>query len=246
MDAFNNDLFRQMMLSGAMGPTPPGGGTPGAAGMGLGGGMQDPFAAAAADNPVLKALLEQIGGSENLFAPLKAGQANGAGGPLPQMTTQQPAATESKLVHLWKVAHALFALALGICIAFSTTFSGSKFERERAVLVASQRASGDWASGLDDELDLEAEWIKKTFWIWAAAEAMLLSARFLLFDNAAGAGGVGLGGGMVDGLLGAFLSPGLRGTIRVVMRYLRWILTIRADMAVVIFVLGISSWYRGG
>jgi hypothetical protein len=141
---------------------------------------------------------------------------------------------------MWRVAHALFALALGVCIVLSTAFSGTRHEREQAALASLQRADADWAGQMDQQ-DIESVWVGKVFWAWAAAEAMLLTGRFLLDSGSSGSGF----GASVGQMMGAIVGPGVVAGASVAMRYVRWILAVRADLAVVVFVLGLGACLRG-
>src|SRR5271167_5075589 len=68
--------------------------------------------------------------------------------------------------YLWRIVHAVFALALGLYIAFTAEFTGTKLERDLSVL---KNASGrGWGQSSI-----------RFFYIFATAEILLQSSRFL-------------------------------------------------------------------
>ncbi|CAI4212482.1 unnamed protein product [Parascedosporium putredinis] len=96
---------------------------------------------------------------------LAGGGLNGAGNPFAQMAPgMQPAPAQpaSKASSIWRILHALFAISLGLYVALSTPFRGTKEERE--LIVA----------------DAVSEESKRFFWIFASVEAMLLTTRFFV------------------------------------------------------------------
>lgn len=133
----------------------------------------------------------------------------------PQVPQQQP---PSKASSVWRILHALFALSLGLYVALSTPFSGTLPEREASV-----------------EAALETP--PNFFYIFASVEALLLTTRFFVDDARHGPSGI------IGTVLG-FLPPRTAGYIRVVMRYGQVFTTVRSDLLVCVFVLGVASLWR--
>jgi hypothetical protein len=127
----------------------------------------------------------------------------------------QPAQTD-KYAYLWRIVHALFALGLGLYVALSSNFTGSKVARDL----------GDGISGL------------QTFYIFATAEAMLQGTRFMLEKGRAPPPGI-------LGMVLQFLPEPWNGYMRWVLRYSSIWQTTSADVMVCLFVLGTFSWWRG-
>ena len=131
---------------------------------------------------------------------------------------QPPAQPTSLQSSIWRILHALFALSLGFYVALSTPFAGTLSEREAS------------------PSDTTTQNIN-FFYIFASAEALLLTTRFLL-DS---------GKHAPSGLLGTvvrFLPPQTAGYIKVVLRYGQIFATVRADLLVCVFVLGVAGLWR--
>ena len=127
----------------------------------------------------------------------------------------QPTTPQSSI---WRIVHALFALSLGLYVALSTPFAGTLSEREAST-------EDTTAQNLN------------FFYIFASAEAVLLTTRFLLD------GGKHVPSGLLGTVLG-FLPPQTAGYIRVVMRYGQVFATVRSDLLVCVFVLGVAGLWR--
>jgi hypothetical protein len=217
--------LRQMML-GFEGPGPgmgdfPGGDDPmmkmlqqmmmGGGGPGGPGGMPNPFAAAGGGG----------GDGTNPFAGMMPPGFPGA---------QQQAVIPDRYSAIWRLLHTAVALGLGLYIAIMTGFAGTKLERDglgvkRALAVEDGSQTFDYT---------------RFFWLFATAEAVLLSTRYF-FDRAMGAP---LGGGMISMVMG-FLPQPYKGYVEIAMRYGRIFSTVRSDVMMCVFVLGITSWLRG-
>lgn len=188
----------------------PGMGMPGMDGMGPGGG---------ADDPMMK-MLQQMMGS--------MGEGPGGMPTIPGMPGAPAATASDQYAYLWRIIHALFAVGLGIYIAFSTTFSGTKIERERSAL------------GLtipEHSMNLSPGSVK-FFWIFATAELLLQSSRFFMEKGRLQQGGIM---GMVMG----FLPEPWKGYVALISRYSRIWTTLTGDAMVCVFVLGVCAWLRG-
>lgn len=214
--------LRQMMLGfdrPAGGPTAP---NPFAAMMGMPGGGGE--GAPDAEDPMMKMISQMMGG---------AGGPGGGGMPNPfaAMNGQpQPAgaapATDTYAA-IWRVLHFIVAMGLGLYIVLLTQFTGTKLARERGAFAATT------ASSEEDVADLR----KYFFWAFATAESVLLTSRFFLDKGRAPPSGfVQMAIGILPGQWKSVANNG--------MRYLSIFSTIRQDMLVCVFVLGVSSLIR--
>lgn len=208
----SDDALRQMML----------GMDPAAAGSQ---GQQNPFAGmpGAEDDPIMKMMSQMMGG--------------GAGGPggspfpgmggmpgmpgMPGMMQQQTKALDPYTA-LWRLLHAIVALGLGLYIVMLTPFTGTKVERDRAAI---------------SEIHENEERKRLFFWVFATAEACLLTTRFFLDKGREPPTGI------VWQVTG-FLPEPLKGYVQNVMRYGQIFSTVRADILACMFVLGVCSWWR--
>jgi hypothetical protein len=220
----NDAALRQMMLGFDPTGTPPNqnanpfagfpgmGGMPGMDGAGMGG--------PAADDPIMKMMQQMMGG----------GLGEGAGGmpTFPGMPGQEPAAAGDPYAYIWRIVHAVFALGLGLYIAFMTPFTGSKLARELP----------DYAPfGEEGDMGLSAASVH-FFWIFATAEVVLQTSRFFFERGQVQAGGI-------IGMIMGFLPEPYKGYLAMVTRYGRIWTTVTADVFVLIFVLGVCAWWRG-
>jgi len=209
----SQDQLRQMMLNfdpTAAGVSP---NAPGNAFLGGNGQQQQQQGPGAeGEEPMMQMLQQMMGGAGGGEGGLPPGLAAMLGG---QQQDQQPA--QDKYGYLWRIVHALFALALGVYITAATTFSGSHFSR---------------AESLDGEVGV------RFFWVFATAELVLQSSRFFMEKGKAPQAGL-LGG------LGAMLPEPYGGYVRVVNRYSVIYTTVVADAMVVVFVLGCVAWWKG-
>ena len=172
-----------------------------------------------ADDPMMKMLQQMMGGMPG----------EGAGGmpAFPGMPGQPlPTSAMDKYAYLWKVIHAVFALGLGLYIAFTTTFTGTRIERER---------SGLTMTAEDNEALSPAS--VHFFWIFATAEVLLQTTRFVSEKGRTQPAGVM---GMVMG----FLPEPYKGYLAWFSRYSRIWTTVSGDAMVCIFVLGVCAWLR--
>ncbi|PQE25411.1 GET complex subunit GET2 protein [Rutstroemia sp. NJR-2017a BBW] len=187
------------------GPAVGGGGFPG---MGMDG--QD----ASGSDPMMQLLQQMMGGG-----------AGGEGSSMPgfpgmNIQTQSAAAAANPSAYLWRIIHAIFALSLGLYIAFTTPFSGTKYERD---------------AGLLEELRTQ-----QFFYVFASVEVLLLSSRYFLEmgkDAGSGEGWVGM-------LMGVLPEP-WKGYLVLGRRYLGIWGTVSGDALVCVWVLGCCAWLRG-
>ena len=189
------------------------GGMPGMEGLDMGAGAED---------PMMKMLQQMMGGitGEGVDGmPAFAG--------VPAMPDQAGAGTS--YAYLWRIVHAVFALGLGLYIATLTTFTGSKRERE--------------SSGMSYMADNGAPSFGVTpasvhfFWIFATAEILLQTSRFLMEKGRAQQGGI-------LGMAMGFLPEPYKGYLALVTRYSRIWTTVSGDAMALVFVLGACAWWR--
>lgn len=231
----NDDALRELMLG--MDPasmrgngTPPVGpganpfaGFPGMEGLGGQPGEED---------PMMKLFQQMMGGG------IPGMDGAGAGGmpafpgmPGQEMPGSAAAVDVDPYAYLWRIVHAFLALSFGLYIALTTPFTGTKFEREsRAFRV---KIAEDGTSTLSSSSI-------HFFYIFATAEVLLQSSRFW-FEK-----GRGIGQGGILGTIQGFLPEPWRGYLSIARRYMRIWTTVSADAMVLVFVLGVCAWVRGG
>lgn len=218
--SLSEDQLRQMMLGfdqGNMSGPPPGMGGPGAG---------------AGEDPLMQMMNQMMAGG----GPGGAGFPPGGANPFANMPGMPPmpgmpgmpgqAAAPDSSTSLWRLIHALVALGLGLYIAILTPFTGTKVERQLEAL------------GTDTLADEMEHHKRLFFWVFATAEALLLSTRFFLLDK-----GRAAPSGMV-GMAVGFIPEPFKGYIMILMRYGQIFSTVRADILACMFVLGVCSWWR--
>lgn len=132
----------------------------------------------------------------------------------------QNARPKSSSAYLWRVVHAVFAVALAAYIALTGTFNGTKLSRAESV------------EGLNQGPNL--------FYLFATVELVLQTSRYFLEKGQ-------LGG---TGWLATIANSGLvpepyGGWVRVIGRYSVIWQTVVGDAMVVVFLLGLVAWWRG-
>lgn len=134
----------------------------------------------------------------------------------------QQSAPKTNSAYLWRIVHAIFAIALAAYIALTGTFNGSKLSR---------------AESLGDDGGFSAP---KLFYLFATFELMLQTSRYFLEK------GQLQGTGMLATIANSGLVPEpWGGYIRVVGRYSVIFQTVMGDAMTVVFVLGALAWWRG-
>ncbi|KAM0277916.1 hypothetical protein ACHAQH_005459 [Verticillium albo-atrum] len=238
-NALSDAQLRQMML-GFERPPPgsgPGGDAPPTD-------IQNAFAAMGAagdDDPMMKMLSQMMAGGG---FPGADGSTGGSPFPpgfpgmpgMPGMPGQAAQSTASSSAdYLWRVLHAIFALTLGLYIVATTHFSGSKAQRERTALALTYPTASDDAVG---EVNRMEEGREVFFWMFATAEALLITTRmFLLKGRPAEAG--------IAWTVAAFLPGPWKGWVETALRYGSVFTSVRRDILVCVFVLGVVAWVRG-
>lgn len=201
-----------------------------------------------AEDPMMKMLSQMLGGAngpggasafgsgaDNPFAQFAA--MSGAGGAQQSQQAQQQQAATSAVsdmyTAIWRVLHFILALGLGLYIAVGSSFTGSKVERERGAFAATATGTAD----VDAEEQL-AQMKKYFFWTFATAETTLLTSRFFLDRGRATPG-------MLN-IVMSFLPEGKwKMYLGTVLRYSQIFTTVRSDLMVCVFVLGVCAWLRG-
>ncbi|KAE8452808.1 hypothetical protein EG329_013080 [Mollisiaceae sp. DMI_Dod_QoI] len=217
----NDDALRQMMLGFDPSGTP---------GTGLGGAPPNPFAGLmggvdgmgdgpAADDPIMKMMQQMMGGMP--------GEGPQGMPSFPGMPGEPAAATGDPYAYVWRIVHAVFALGLGLYIAFTTTFTGTRIDRERSALGYSSAEEGVLKPAS-----------VHFFWIFATVEVLLQSSRFFLEKGRVQQGGI-------MGMITGFLPEPYKGYLTWFSRYSRIWTTVTGDAMVCVFVLGACAWWRG-
>ena len=149
------------------------------------------------------------------------------GGPMPGQQEQAQQASSS--AYIWRIIHALFSLGLGIYVALGSNFSGSAYARTHPP-----------ESSFADAAHLHHQTVgQRLFYLFATFEVLLQSSRYFLEK-----GQLAGSGWLVS--LGRLLPEPYGGYVRVVGRYSMIYTTVVADAMVVIFVLGLVAWWKGG
>ncbi|CAD0111353.1 unnamed protein product [Aureobasidium uvarum] len=137
-----------------------------------------------------------------------------------QRATQQQASPPTGSTYLWRIVHALFALALAMYIAASGTFNGSKFSRSASLQ--------------------ESDFGPRLFYIFATAEVVLQSSRYFMEKGRL------QGSGWLATIANSGLVPQpWSNYISMLGRYAVIWQTVVADAMVVVFVLGCLAWWNG-
>lgn len=124
--------------------------------------------------------------------------------------------------YAWRIAHALFALGLGVYMVFMTAFNGAEFSRRE-----------------DGEAVRNGVGIR-FFWAFATAQLVLQSTRYFLERG----GAPPRNGGWLNMAAGIFPEP-WRGWALLLSRYSAIYSTVVQDAMIVVFVLGCVSWWVG-
>lgn len=173
------------------------------------------------EDPMMKMFSQMMGGANIPGFP----PGNGAPGASPFANLAQQQQQQSQPLDpytaLWRVLHAIVAISLGLYIAILTPFTGTKFERER--------------TAISDEENQHRK--DSFFWVFATAEAGLLTARMFLDSKRPPPSG------FVRTAVGYLPEP-FKGYVEVLLRYLQMLTTVRADILACMFVLGVCAWLR--
>jgi len=184
--------------------------------------QQRPQQPAGPEDPMMQILQQMLGntadgngGAATSDPSLPPGLADLFSAAQSEDATQAPG---SRAAALWRVVHAVFALALASYIAATSAFSGARAARDVEVGAAAPAS--------------------RLFVVFATGELLLQSARFFLEKGQLPPSGV-------LGVLSRMVPQPWAGYIRVVGRYGVIYTTLVADAMVVIFVLGVVAWWKG-
>lgn len=233
-------------------------------GPGGGAGGADPFASLlgggtpggpGAEDPMMQMMLNMLGGGGGGMP--GAGGAGGMpsfpgmpgmggmGGMMPPGMDQQGGvpptmAVPDRYSSLWRLLHTAVALGLGLYIAVWTTFSGSKVDRDsKNILTGKHNSEEDQVA-----VGFDTDSARRFFYAFATAEALLLTTRFFLEKGLGRSPAGGAFGGGILGMAAGFLPQPWKGYLEIAMRYGQIFSTVKADILVCIFVLGVCSWWR--
>lgn len=173
-----------------------------------------------ADDPMLK-LLQQMMGA----IPGAGGPGAVPGMPPATMPGQEAEAVGDPYAYLWRIIHAVFAIGLGLYIALTANFTGSKLARDMSALTKATAGT-----------ELEESSVR-FFYIFATAEVVLQTFRFYVEKGTVQPGGV------LGTVLG-FLPQPWKGYLALMIRYGRIWTTTSGDALICVFVLGVCSWLR--
>lgn len=236
--------LRQMML----GFDPAGAGMGGMPGMGGMGGMPGMSGiggppGAAGEDPMM-AMLQQMMGGGGAGGPGGSSPFGAGGNPFgpgsPFGGAAQTVVTD-RYSAIWRLLHTAVALGLGLYIALWTSFAGTKLQRVESSVTGSIGRTKGFADGVGGvEMDGGERFASsRFFWAFATAEAVLLTTRYF-FDRTRGSAPAG-----IVGMVVGFLPQPFKGYVEIAMRYGRILGTVRSDVLVCVFVLGVCSWLRG-
>jgi len=174
------------------------------------------------DDPMLKLLQQIMGGMPGGAVP---GASASPPANVPGGREAAAAALGDPYAYLWRIVHAVFAIGLGLYIALTANFTGTKLERDMSALT---RVTGG--------RELEESSVR-FFYIFATAEVVLHTFRFYLEK------GVVQPGGVLGTVMGLLPQP-WKGYLALMVRYGRIWTTTSGDALVCVFVLGVCSWLR--
>ena len=212
--------------------------------------------------------LDSAGLPPGLAAMLGGASGPGLGFGGSQPTGQQ---TQRKETYLWKVIHALVALALGVYVSLSTAATsaggggGHVFSRERSLLPL-QPSPGSSKGGTITipNIDPPTPPATNLFLAFATAELVLQSSRYFLerqqrrrrrqkavkggqAGGEEGEGGDAAASGppSLSGMVLTFLPQPYRSYVRLAGRYVGIGRTVVEDGMVIVFVVGCVAWWEG-
>ncbi|KAI0539345.1 hypothetical protein GGR58DRAFT_464705 [Xylaria digitata] len=149
-----------------------------------------------------------------------------AGGPSPMQQGQQ--VEQDGNANFWRILHAIFALGLGLYVVLSTTFTGTKIERDTDELQS---------TGLLGAQNLEQAraWF---FYVFTSVETALLTSRYMT-ERGAGFAPTGW-----TWTITGMLSDPLKGYARYALQYAQIFTTVRNDALLCVFVMGVCCLLR--
>lgn len=151
---------------------------------------------------------------------------SGMGG-MAGMPGQQTGQVPSNSAYLWRILHFVISLSLALYVTLNTTFTGSKRARDLSSLTYTS------------PLSLERNFGQQLFYLFATSEVVLQSSRYFIERGQLPPSGI-------MGTLAQVLPQPWAGYLRVIGRYSVIYTTVVADAMVVVFVLGVMSWWKSG
>lgn len=188
------------------------------------------------EDPMMKMMSQMMGGAGGGgFPGMPTGGAGPNASPFAGMMggPQQQQTSADVYNTVWRIVHALLALGLGLYIVLATPFDGTKVQRQ----LAFKRAAADEGGVVADMTGLDAA-KKNFFWAFATAEALLLTTKFVLDKGRAPPPG------FLWSIASQLPAP-WRGYVVSVMRYGQIFTTVRTDILLCAFVLGVCAWWKG-
>lgn len=175
------------------------------------------------EDPMMKMLSQMMGGAGIPGFPPGSGPPGAGASPFPGFPglQQQQSQPIDRYTALWRLLHSIVALGLGMYIVVLTPFTGTKAEREQYALS-------------DDENQHRKDMF---FWVFATAEACLLTTRLFLDKRRAPPAGI-------VWTVVSYLPEPFKGYLEVALRYGQMLTTVRADILACMFVLGVCAWWR--
>ena len=137
----------------------------------------------------------------------------------------------SSSAYLWRITHAIFAVLLALYIAFTTTFTGSKFARIQQPLQSGYTTTSTIAGGYD---------MRGLFTLFITSELLLQGTRFFLEK-----GQLQGSGWLATVANSGFVPEPYAQFIRTGGRWLGIFRSVVSDALVVVFVFGCLAWWRG-
>ena len=151
---------------------------------------------------------------------------------MPGIGTQAASPAAATSAYVWRITHAISALALGIYLVSHASFSSSSArlmaDRSTAPLPVNARPGAMGSEQL----------VVNMFWIFATTELVLQGTRFFLEQGKDRSQGRWLQ------LIGGLLPEPWRGWLKLADQYSGIWKTFVEDAMVVVFILGIVGWWR--
>ena len=196
------------------------------------------------DDPMMRLFQQLMGGvggepgteGDGGLPPGLAAILNGRPGGMDEFGQQQQGASSpavNRSSYIWKMLHTFYSMILGIYLV-----SHSSFVASSARLTASQSAASPSASSVSGVVKADQPAVNM-FWIFATTELVLQGSRFYLDQ------GKNWGQGGWLQLIGGFLPEPWKGRARLVGQYSGIWDTLVEDGLVIVFMLGIMSWWKG-
>jgi len=168
------------------------------------------------DDPIMAMMQQMMGG---------AGGPGGGGGLPPGLAEMlggggfpgQSKAAADPTVKLWRIVHAVCALMLSLYAVSSVTFSGSKVARDYPDLAGPPRL----------------------FWMFATMQLVLQSTRYFMDGGHLPPSGI-------LGTVGQFLPEPYANYVRIFSRYSVYYTALVSDLSIIVFIFGVTAWWKGG